>query len=267
MGTAFLSEFIGTMVLIILGNGVCASANFKNMFAHKTQNWVLITFGWAIAVFGGIVASQAFTDSVAHLNPAVTVYNLIKTFAEGTKSSAGTVIGTHFLYIVGQIVGAFVGQVILNVINWNHIKENELSALKGSSCTGPSHQGKFAQNMMYEFLGTAILIGIIHAGSLNPNFAVLGTMKVPWIILGIGMSLGSATGYAINPVRDLVPRLVYFLTVKLMFKDVKDAPSADWKYGLLVPGLAPLLAGVVVPLVFMAFKAMNVLVLAANSIN
>ncbi|TNK83560.1 aquaporin family protein [Mycoplasmopsis pullorum] len=255
-----IGELLGTFALVLLGNGVVASVKFKNMFAANTRpNWVLITLAWGFAVFVGVIIANAFSTG-AHLNPAVTVFATIKGL-KGTNA-AGTVILKGVVYIVAQFIGAALAQVTLNFLNWQHIKENDAELLKGSSCTGPSHRKAFAQNFGYEFIGTLVLLAFILASGFgsnkmmieNNNFGldVLGPVPVTFVVMAIGMSLGSVTGYAINPARDLAPRLVYFATTKLFKKQIKNPVSPDFAYGLSVPVAAPLFAGVVMGLVSFA---------------
>ncbi|QMT98541.1 aquaporin family protein [Mycoplasma tullyi] len=225
-----LGELIGTMVLIILGNGVCASANFKNMFAKKVgANWLLIAFGWGFAVFCGVAISIQVLKGHAHLNPAVTVYFMI--------NQRGANLGLLFGMIAMQILGAMLAQVILNFLNWKHIVENDAELLKASSCTGPSHRKSWFRNISYEMIGTMILLAGVMAGDYHK-------LTVVFFVMAIGMSIGSVTGYAINPARDFGPRLVYFLTTKAFGKKMQNIVSADFRYGL-VPIFAPIVAGLI----------------------
>ncbi|WP_027122284.1 MIP/aquaporin family protein [[Mycoplasma] imitans] len=225
-----LGELIGTMVLIILGNGVVASVKFKNMYAKLTNpNWVLIALAWGFAVFCAVAISIQVLKGHAHLNPAVTVYFMI--------NQKGANIGLLFGMIGMQMLGAMLGQTILNVINWKHIIENDAELLKGASCTGPSHRKAWFQNISYEVLGTALLLGGVMAGDYHK-------LTVVFFVMAIGISLGSVTGYAINPVRDFGPRLVYFMTAKMFGKKLKNVISADFKYSL-IPLFAPIGAALI----------------------
>ncbi|WP_406613483.1 MIP/aquaporin family protein [Mycoplasma corogypsi] len=252
---ALLGEILGTMILIIFGNGVVASVSFKKMFAHNTRaNWVLITAAWALAVFLGVLVADQF-GAPGYLNPAVIVMDLIKGQKEvgvpkfltnyvAADATANVLnAGEMILLLVGTFIGAILGQVILNIINWNHIKENPAAALKGSSCTGPAHENKWVHNFLYEFLGTILLLVAVLVAGKQTGFA--GLTIVVAAVTTIGMSLGSSTGYAINPARDLGPRLVYYLTALIFKNKLIEPVKADWKYGLLVPGLAPVVAGLV----------------------
>ncbi|MEE3928136.1 MIP/aquaporin family protein [Mycoplasmopsis ciconiae] len=261
LGLLFLSELVGTFFLILLGNGVNASNSFKNMFAKKTGgNWVVIILGWGFAVMAGIIAALAISNFAgAHLNPAVTMFAFISALVDkanvGTTSGA-LLFGFAIVYIIAQFLGAMIAQTLLNVMNWQHIKENELAVLKGTSCTGPSHRNAWFNNGLYEFMGTFVLLFIILAVSKNANAggSFQGTiLPVVFIVMSIGLSLGSATGYAINPARDLGPRIIYFATAKLYGKKLINPVSADFTYGLLIPGLMPMLAGIVVGFISFAF--------------
>ncbi|APJ38166.1 MIP/aquaporin family protein [Mycoplasmopsis pullorum] len=246
-----IGELLGTFALVLLGNGVVASVKFKNMFAANTRpNWVLITLAWGFAVFVGVIIANAFSTG-AHLNPAVTVFLTIKGL-KGTDAAAAVIL-KGVVYIVAQFIGAALAQVTLNFLNWQHIKENDAELLKGSSCTGPAHRKAFAQNFGYEFIGTVVLLASILAFAFGSNrLDALGPIPVTFVVMAIGMSLGSVTGYAINPARDLAPRLVYFATTKLFKKQIKNPVSPDFAYGLSVPVAAPLFAGVVMGLVSFA---------------
>ncbi|QGZ97426.1 aquaporin family protein [Mycoplasma sp. NEAQ87857] len=251
IGLIFLGEILGTMLLIILGNGVVASVKFKNMFAKLTApNWVLITFAWGFAVLVGVIVAQAF-KAPGYLNPAVTVYDLVGNI--GVLANKGKAIGLFLLYVLGQFIGAMLGQVVLNFINWNHIKDSTNADLKGSSCTGPAYANATGRNFSYEFVGTAVLIGVILAIGKNPSLSNLGPIPVTLLVVSIGMSLGSSTGYAINPARDLGPRMVYALTQKF-FLSSREQTSPDFKYGLIVPGAAPMLAGILIGLIPLALS-------------
>lgn len=254
LGLLFLSELFGTFFLILLGNGVNASNSFKNMFAHKTGgNWVVIILGWGFAVMIGVLVALGISNFAgAQLNPAVTMFVLISALQGATSSTAGLMVGIAIMNIVAQFLGAIFAQIILNIINWQHIKENNAAVLKGTSCTAPSHPGKWFNNMSYEFLGTVVLLVVILSvgRKLNNGGSFQSTMlPVVLTVMAIGLSLGSATGYAINPARDLGPRLVYFATAKIFKSKLIEPVPADFKYGLLVPGLMPMIGGIVVGLI------------------
>ncbi|WP_025755605.1 MIP/aquaporin family protein [Mycoplasmopsis cricetuli] len=264
-GYGFVSELIGTMVLIILGNGVCASLNYKKMFAKATGNWVAIILGWGFAVFCGVLASSGIYSiltaglgdgklpyelGAAHLNPAVTIGLLMSKLKQ---PEIGKLFGLAIVYIIAQLIGAMLGQVVLNFINYKHIIENPSLALKNSSCTVPSHREAFIQNFSYEFVGTAILIGLIFTfGKVVSN---LGPIPVTFVVMSIGLSLGSATGYAINPARDLGPRIVYAITLKFLKEKLDKNTSADFTYGLTIPVASPIVSGTVVGLIALAAGA------------
>ncbi|UUD36524.1 aquaporin family protein [Mycoplasmopsis citelli] len=258
----FISELIGTMILILLGNGVNASVSFKKMYAHNSRaNWVAIIMGWGFAVLVGVITSASLFNAIvgkgtagdlsigsAHLNPAVTVALFVKTGSAIT----GTHFGLAIVYIIAQFLGAALGQSILNFINYKHILENPAATLKGTSCTGSTHREAWLQNVSYEFVGTAVLLAVVLGSS------ALAKMEAGWLVslavMGIGLSLGSATGYAINPARDLAPRMVYYLTTKLLKDKMQgEIVSPDWNYGLLVPGLSPILGAVFVGAIATAF--------------
>lgn len=237
-----LGELLGTFILVLLGNGVCFSVNHRKMFANQPGKWIAITIGWAIAVFCGAMAASAI-GAPGHLNPAVTVFSAFSDVK-------------CLLFIPFQFIGAMLAQVVLYLINWNFIKdeansvEGDKSATRGATCTNPAFDGKkaYATNFAYEFVATGILLMILFImglGSEEEN--VLKPSTTPGVIaivsitvLAIGMSLGSATGFAINPARDLGPRVIY--QGLRMMKTGKSLVSANWQYSW-IPVCAPLLAG------------------------
>lgn len=244
-----LGEFLGTMFLVILGNGVCYATSHSKMFANQKGNkWILIAMGWGFAVMVGVIASAAF-KAPGHLNPAVTIYDVIKTQN-----------GWPLLYIPMQFLGAMVGQLILNFINWKHIMvtamEND-SATRGAHCTGPAFDNKNDRaalfNVSYEFVGTFILIFVIYAFGkidLTPNTVdtyvdFLGPLPITFVIMSLGISLGSSTGYALNPARDLGPRIIYASSRKMFSnKAGVELVDANWSYSW-VPIVGPMLAGLI----------------------
>lgn len=267
IGLPLLGELLGTFILILLGCGVNASNSFKKMFAKNSGgNWVLIAFGWAFGVMCGVLVANAF-NSGAHLNPAVTLFVTLSDLSkESVKSNIGTHIGAALLYIVMQFIGAILAASLLVFINWKHVIENDAVVLKSTLSTGPSHPKAHVQNFAYELVGTLVLVGVILAFSKGANaghsvlmnaeegivkvsyggISHLGPLPVTFLVAAIGMSLGSVTGYAINPARDLGPRLVYFATSKIFPKKINNIVSADFKYGLINAGLAPALSGLII---------------------
>jgi glycerol uptake facilitator protein len=220
-------EFFGTAVLITLGNGVVAGA-LLNRSKAQNAGWISITAGWALAVFAGVAVAAAMGDSDAHLNPAVTLASVIMT---GNATRLLT-------YIPAQILGASVGAVLV----WLHYKphwaitpEPELKLACFS--TSPAIRSLF-WNFISEVLGTFVLILVATAlfsrrvapGGMTPG---LGPMLVGAVVWGIGLSLGGTTGYAINPARDLGPRLAHFLL------PIQGKKGSEWDYAW-VPILGPL---------------------------
>ena len=232
----FLGEFLGTMFLILLGNGVVANCVFKKTIGARS-GFLAITIGWGIAVFVGVFVANSFGTG-GHLNPAVTIMQWVK----GDKTSAQSMV-----YFASELLGAAVGQLIVSAFYFNHINEVEnKDSIISIHSTGPTHEKTFS-NLFSEFIGTAVLVScaMVLGLSMNDNaegmMRFVGPFSMGLVVLGIGISLGGTTGYAINPARDLMPRIIYTI---MPYKN-KPANSANWKYGW-IPVVAPLVAGALV---------------------
>ncbi|AQT86009.1 MIP/aquaporin family protein [Paenibacillus larvae] len=222
--SSFMGELVGTMILIILGGGVCAGVNLKKSFAHQS-GWIVITFGWGLAVAMGAYAVGSVSG--AHLNPALTLALAFKGDFAWTNVPA---------YILAQMIGAFLGAVIVFLHYLPHWKETEDPGAKlGVFSTGPAIPNPFA-NLLSEMIGTFILVlGILAIGA-NKFTDGLNPFIVGFLIVSIGLSLGGTTGYAINPARDLGPRIAHFLL------PIPGKGSSNWKYAW-IPVVGPILGG------------------------
>ncbi|RDW15696.1 MIP/aquaporin family protein [Oceanobacillus chungangensis] len=221
----FLGELIGTMVLIIFGGGVVGGVVLKNSKAEGA-GWVVITIGWGLAVTMGVYAVGKFTG--AHLNPAVTL----------GFASVGELPWVKVpIYITGQIIGAFVGGVIVFLNYLPHWKATKDQAAKlAVFSTGPAIRSPLS-NLISEIIGTFILVmGIMFIGA-NEFTEGLNPLIVGALIVAIGMSLGGTTGYAINPARDFGPRIAHALL------PIPGKGSSDWGYAW-IPIVGPILGGV-----------------------
>jgi len=218
-------EFFGTMVLILLGDGVVAGALLENSKA-KNSGWISITTGWALAVVFGVFTAKAFGSPEAHLNPAVTLSVCIQ------SGNFDRLLPFAF----AQIGGAFVGAVLVYLHylpHWKKTKDQGLILAVFS--TDPAINYSIA-NFLSEFLGTVILIVGLHAIFLPSNLPLapaFGVCLVGALVWAIGLSMGGTTGYAINPARDLGPRLAHFLL------PIPNKGDSNWKYSWL-PIIAPL---------------------------
>ncbi|WP_037604375.1 MIP/aquaporin family protein [Streptacidiphilus rugosus] len=219
----FLGEVIGTAVLILMGGGVCAAVTLKRSKAQGA-GWLAITFGWGFAVLIGAYTSSSLSG--AHLNPAVTVAIAVKT---GDWSHVP-------LYIAGQLVGAVIGATLVWVTYLGQFNENDEPTL-GIFATGPEIRNP-VQNVLTEIVGTTVLCLLILTQGLNKELGLsgLGILITSFTVVGIGLSLGGPTGYAINPARDLGPRLVHALL------PIPKKGDSDWSYAW-IPVLGPVLGG------------------------
>jgi glycerol uptake facilitator protein len=236
LGLIFLSEIVGTFLLVLLGTGVVA-----NVALTKTKGFnggfLLVNFGWGIAVFAGVTAAYY---SGAHLNPAVTIGLAVN---DPSKYSIGTVL----VYLAGQLIGAFLGAVGCWLAYKQHFDEEPDPANKlGVFSTGPAIRS-YGWNLITEVIGTFVLVFVVIAFGHQPGtattgspagLAALGALPVALLVVGIGASLGGPTGYAINPARDLGPRIAHFVL------PIKGKGSSDWSYSW-VPVVGPLLGGVI----------------------
>ncbi len=228
----FLSEFIGTAVLLAFGNGVVA-----NVVLNKTKGnnggLIVIALGWAMAVFIGVFVSAK--GSGAHLNPAVTI-----AFAY-SKKIAWSVVPQ---YIIAQLLGAMAGSVLVWFAYLQHFKATEnAEAILAVFSTSPAIKSSF-HNFFTEFIGTFLfLLAVFFITSPSSSLGALDALPVSFVVLGIGLSFGGPTGYAINPVRDLGPRIMHQLL------PITHKGSSEWQYAW-VPVFAPLCGGLVAAIVF-----------------
>jgi glycerol uptake facilitator protein len=238
---AYIAEFIGTMILIILGDGVVAGVLLRNSKAENS-GWIVITFGWGLAV--AVAVYCVFQFSGAYINPAVTL-----AFAVVGQLDWAVVPG----YIIAQFLGAFVGAVIVWLAYLPHWAETEDEGLKlGVFCTAPAIYNTPA-NIITEIIGTFVLVfgifGIVaNAGTVGGGAAaVIGTglnpLLVGLLVLGIGLSLGGPTGYAINPARDLGPRIAHAVL------PIAGKGGNDWGYAW-IPVVGPIIGGIIGAVLF-----------------
>jgi glycerol uptake facilitator protein len=232
---AYIAEFIGTMILIILGDGVVAGVLLRNSKAENS-GWIVITFGWAMAVAIAVYCVGQFSG--AHINPAVTI-----ALAVTGQFPWAQVPG----YIIAQFLGAFVGGIIVWLAYLPHWPETADPGLKlGVFCTAPAIYNT-AANVITEIIGTFVLLfgiaGIIaNSGAGGPVAAnVIGTglnpLLIGLLVLAIGLSLGGPTGYAINPARDLGPRIAHAVL------PIAGKGGNDWGYAW-IPVVAPIIGGI-----------------------
>lgn len=221
--TPFMSEFIGTAVLLTLGDGVVA-----NVVLVKTKGYsgglIAITFGWAMAVFAGVLI--AAKDSGAHLNPAVTL-----ALAALHKLPWNQVP----IYLAAQLLGAMAGALLVWIAYKQHFDEtSDATTQLAVFCTAPSIRNA-GHNFITEVIGTFIfMLGVLYIIPPSNSLGSLDALPVALIVLGIGLSLGGPTGYAINPARDLGPRIMHAIL------PIKNKRDSDWAYSW-IPVIAPLI--------------------------
>ncbi len=236
----FLGEVIGTMLLVLLGDGVVA-----NVVLSKTKGnssgWIVIATAWALAVFVGAYSVAAVSG--AHLNPAVTIGLIVA----GKFDPASAPI-----YIAGQFLGAFIGAVLVFLHYYPHWSETQDPALKlAVFSTGPAVRNT-AWNLVSEIIGTFVLVfGILAIDGPvmdNGSFGALGIIPVAFLVWVIGLSLGGTTGYAINPARDLGPRIAHAIL------PIPGKGDSDWGYSW-IPVVGPIIGGAIAAGLYVALGA------------
>tara|TARA_B100000795_G_scaffold224926_1_gene180498 strand:+ start:2974 stop:3702 length:729 start_codon:yes stop_codon:yes gene_type:complete len=228
--TPFIAEIIGTTLLIILGGGVVANVELNKTIGNNS-GWIVVTTGWALAVYVAVVVTAPYSG--AHVNPAVSI---------------GLAIAGKFpwesvpSYLLAQMIGAMVGAFIVWLVYKNHFDATKEGATKKAVfCTAPAIRNTFF-NLMGETVGTFVLVFTIlnftNATMTDSQEIIglgsLGALPVAFLVWAIGLSLGGTTGYAINPARDLGPRIIHAIL------PIKDKAPSDWSYSW-IPVVGPIL--------------------------
>ena len=240
----FLGELLGTMFLIILGDGVVAAV-LLNKSKAQNAGWIVITTGWAFAVLVGVFVAQATGSAAAYINPAVTIAAIIRGSQDATQG---------VLLIVAEFIGAFLGAVLVWAMYLPHWAETADKGLKlAVYSTGPAIRNT-TTNLISEIIGTFVLVfGVFSIfGKLAiPSGAAggLGPYLVACLVWGIGLSLGGPTGYAINPARDLGPRIAHFLL------PIAGKGDSDWGYSW-IPVVGPIIGGAIAAILAMIITGM-----------
>jgi glycerol uptake facilitator protein len=229
----FLAEVIGTGMLVLLGDGVVAGVLLAR---SKAQNsgWIVITLAWGLAVFSGVVIAGPISG--AHLNPAVTL---------AVAMNGGIPWSEVPVYWAGEMLGAFLGGVLVFLHYYPHWAETENADLKlAVFSTGPAIRSPM-WNLVSEVIGTFVLVFVIFAFANNgkAGLAALGALPVALLVVVIGLSLGGTTGYAINPARDLGPRIAHFLL------PIPGKRDSDWSYAW-IPVVGPLIGAAIATVVY-----------------
>jgi glycerol uptake facilitator protein len=235
MHSPWFGEFIGMLVLVLLGNGVNAGVTLRKSYAADA-GWAVIAVGWGLAVLCGVLVAQAFGSPGAHLNPAITLASAV------TSGNYSNLLS----FWSAQMLGAICGSALVVLHYGPHWKLTPDPAAKlGIFCTNAAVQSPLF-NLFSEALGTGVLVLVAVAigskgVSMTGPAAGLGPWLVGSLVWGIGLSLGGTTGYAINPARDLGPRLVHWLL------PIPGKGGSNWRYAL-VPIVGPLVGGAAVGL-------------------
>ncbi len=233
--TPFIAEFIGTMFLMVLGNGVVA-----NVVLAKTKGnnsgWIVITFGWAMAVYVAVFVAAHGSD--AHLNPAITL--AFATFKDFGWSEVP-------VYLAGQMLGAMTGSLLVYITYKQHYTETDNAGLiLATFSTSPAIRDKW-HNLLTEIIGTFFLVfAVLFIAKPGSSLGALDALPVGLVVLAIGLSLGGPTGYAINPARDLGPRIMHAIL------PIKNKGTSDWNYAW-IPVVGPIMGGILAALLFKLF--------------
>ncbi len=230
--TPFISEITGTALLIILGNGVVANVVLKQTKGNDS-GWIVITFGWSMAVFVGVFSSAA--GSGAHLNPAVTFAMAYLDRLEWNQVP---------FYIAAQITGAMIGQILVWLAYKDHYEvTDDAEGIRATFCTSPAIPNKL-NNVITEIIGTVVLVmGVLFMAAPSSSLGAIDALPVALLVLGIGLSLGGPTGYAINPARDLGPRIIHAIL------PIRHKGTSDWSYSW-VPIVGPLTGALIAAILF-----------------
>ena len=243
-----LFEFLGTLVLLLLGTGVCSAVTLKGTKGHGA-GWIVITMAWGFAVMAGVFIAGPYSG--AHLNPAVTL----------GLALAGTFPWSDVIpYIIAQMLGGFCGAVLMYAFYVDHfaISSDDPDGILGCFCTMPAIEHKTV-NFFSEFIATALLVFLIlmigtkgntpQVGGVPAGLGAVGAFPVSAVIMSIGMSLGSTTGYSMNPARDFSPRLAHAIL------PIKGKRDSGWSYSW-IPSIGPLVgAAFAACLYLLIFKA------------
>lgn len=244
--TEFTAELLGTMLLILLGTGVSANVVLKGTKGYSS-GWMLITTGWALAVYVGVVLATPYSG--AHLNPAVTIGLAIT----GKFAWSGVA-----WYILAQLIGAIIGALLMWLVYRDHFNATADPDMQlAVFSTGPAIKNHVF-NLLSEIIGTFVLMFVIFhftgaelTGQKTPiGLGSLGAIPVMFLVWGIGISLGGTTGYAINPARDIGPRIAH------SFLPIKDKGSSNWKYAW-IPAIGPIIGSVIAALLYLMLKGDN----------
>lgn len=237
------AEFIGTALLLLMGTGVVANASLNKTLAQGS-GWVLITFGWGLGVFVGVIVAGPYSG--AHLNPSVTIG-----LAVAGKFAWAKVLG----YTLAQLGGAFTGSTLAWFLYSSQYNETtDAGAILGTFSTGPAIPNTI-RNLYSEILGTFVLVFVVlyiagasieleSTQTAKIGLGSIGALPVALLVVAIGMSLGGTTGYAINPARDLGPRIAHTLL------PIKHKGDSNWGYAW-IPILGPILGGTIAALLYL----------------
>ena len=230
LSTVFLYEILGTATLLLLGCGVVANVALAKS-KGEGGGFLLVNFGWGLAVFAGVYVGW---KSGAHINPAVTL-GLLASGADTYAEGVDVTVASTFTYIGAQFIGAFLGAVLTWLAYKNHFDQTlQPEAQLGVFSTGPAIRNP-VWNVVTELIGTFVLVYVILQFGNTPS--EIGPLAVALLVVGIGASLGGPTGYAINPARDLGPRIAHAVL------PIKGKGGSDWGYSW-VPVVGPVIGGV-----------------------
>jgi len=239
--TEFMAEFIGTMILVLLGDGVVANVCLKGTKGNNS-GWIVITIGWGLAVFTAVMVSGEFSG--AHINPAVTV---------GLAAAGAFAAAKVPMFIAAQLMGGATGAFLVWVFYKDHFDiSTDKGAILAVFCTGPEIR-KPLRNTISEIIGTFVLImAVLYAADpkvtldtseIKVGMGSLGAIPVAFVVMAIGLSLGGTTGYAINPARDIGPRLIHALV------PIENKGQSDWGYSW-IPVVGPILGALLAVLTY-----------------
>jgi len=232
----FFAEFFGTAIIIVFGGGVVSNVLLTGTKGNNS-GWIVITFGWAVGVFTGVLIAAPFSG--AHLNPAVTI-----ALAIAAKFSWSNVP----VYICAQVSGAMFGAALVWLAYKKHFDATENADYKlAVFCTAPNIRSYWF-NLLTEIIGTYVLsLAVLYMAEPEVGLGALNALPVALVVLGIGLSLGGPTGYAINPARDIGPRIMHFLL------PIPGKRDSDWSYSW-VPVLGPCIGAILAAVMFLVFK-------------